>query len=270
MGIKATIKSEDDGIIAEVMIPSSFDEVPLNKYISFMKEASLIGEENVNPIVQMAKAVGEFTGIDLHDILSANIGEMYGEADELDGSLRTLYGYILKMVADYKPKLMTPDTAGFVYKGEQFTIPVILQNTLGGLPILPNISVLESIECFEIQRITSNMIDETGDENGSQLFTFYLRMLSILCRKPGEFLPIGESDREKFFNDRSIYFKEITAAIALDVDFFLSNILQPSAMTNHVIGSLTLQSFDTGAVILKRKWKRGKKRLRTMKPRSNV
>lgn len=267
MGIKATIKGEH-GIIAEVMIPSSFRDVSLSQYISFSKEAALIREDGHNYIVQMAKAVGEFTGVDLHELLSANIGDMYGDTEGLDGSLRALYSYILKIVSEYKPQLMTPETAGFEYKGELFQIPVILQNTLGGLPVLPNISVLEAIECFEVQRISTANIDETGDENGSILFTYYLRMLAILCRKPGEMIPVSESERERFFNERSKYFKEIPAGVAMDVDFFLSNTLLQLGKTHHAIGSLLLQNFVHGVEIKRQKLTHGKKRLRTMNQRS--
>lgn len=269
MGIKATIKNEENGIIAQVMIPASFSEVQLDKYISFSIEADKIGEDGYNPIIQMAKAIGEFTGIDLDKILVANVGDLYSETDDLDGSLRTLYGYILNLCGQYAPQLMTPETAGFEYKGERFTIPVIAQNVLGGLPILPTVSVLEAIEAFEIQRLTANMIDETGDENGSFRFTYYLRLLSIICRKEGEELPISESEREKFFTERSLFFREIPAEIALNVDFFLSSILPRSAMTNHAIGFLTLQNFVHRVATTKMKSKHGKGLLRIMKQHSN-
>lgn len=263
MGIKATIKNED-GIIAEVMIPSSFNDVTLNQYISFTKEAAKIGDDGFNYIVQMAKAVGEFTGIPLHDLLIANVGDLYGEQMELDGSLRTLYGYILKMVSEYSPKLIDPDNAFFEFNGEKYTIPTIIQSTLGGLPVLPSFSVLEAVEAFEVQRLSTATIDESGDESGNILFSYYLRMLSIVSRKGDELIPISESERERFFNERAMHFREIPAGVAMDVDFFLSAILKPSEQTNHVIGFLTLQSFVHAVEITKRKLKRGKKQLHTM------
>lgn len=248
-----------NGIIADVVIPDSFCDVKLSQYIDFTTAASRIGEPGTNPIEQMAIAVSEFIGVDLDEILRANVGDLYGQTDALDGSLRTIFGWISKMCLEFKPALMEPDSASFTYKGEKFNIPVIVQGALAGNPILPNISVVEAVEAFETQRLSQMSIDETGDENGSFLFSYYLRMLAIIARKDGELLPADEMAREKFLSERQTFFRDIDAATALNVDFFLFNTLGHYAMTNHVIGSLMHQNLKVGVGMLKVKLQRGRR-----------
>lgn len=259
-GINVKIKGENGVIISELVIPDSFSDVKLSQYIDFTTAASRIGEPGTNPIVQMAVAVSEFTGVDLDEMLRANVGDLYGQNDELDGSLRTMFGWISKMCLDFKPALMTPDSASFKYGGQQFNIPVIVQGALAGMPILPNVSVVEAVEAFETQRLSQMSIEETGDENGSFLFSYYLRMLAIIARKDGELLPADEMERERFLSERQSFFRDIDAATALNIDFFLFNTLGHYAMTNHVIGSLIHQNFKVAVGMLKVKLPHGKRR----------
>lgn len=258
-GINVKIKGQN-GIIADVVIPDSFSSVKLSQYIDFTNAAAAIGEVGTNPIVQMARAVSEFIGVDLDEMLRANVGDLYGEIGELDGSLRTLFGWISKMCLEFKPALMQPESASFTYKGETFLIPVIVQGALAGVPILPNVSVVEAVEAFETHRLSQRSIEETGDETGSFLFSYYLRMLAVIARKPGEYLPADEMERERFLSERQTFFRDIDAATALNVDFFLFNTLPPLGMTNHVFGSLMLQNLKVAAGTLKQKLQHGKRR----------
>lgn len=258
-GINVKIKGENGIIIADVVIPDSFADVKLSQYIDFTTAASRIGEDGTNPIVQMAIAVSEFCGVNLHEMLRANVGDLYGEIDELDGSLRTIFGWISKMCLDFKPAVMEPGSASFKYQGQKFNIPVIVQGALAGLPILPNVSVVDAVEAFETQRLSQKSIDETGDENGSFLFSYYLRMLAIIARKDGELLPTDENERERFLNERQTFFRDIDAATALNVDFFLFNTLGHYGGMNHVFGSLMLQNLKVGVGMLKVKLPRGRR-----------
>ena len=77
-----------------------------------------------------------------------------------------------------------------------------------------------------------------GDESGNMAYTRYLRMMAILCRKPGEKLPADESQKKRFIAERSAFFQDIDTATALDADFFLLTIFNNSGKINHVVGSL--------------------------------
>ena len=89
----------------------------------------------------------------------------------------------------------------------------------------------------------ANEIEIDGDPHGNLAFAQFLRMIAILCRKPGEQLPTKDGERERFIQSRMIHFQQIDAKTAIDVDFFLNSLLTRSKKTHPVVGSLILPLF---------------------------
>ena len=98
---------------------------------------------------------------------------------------------------------------------------------------------LTNIDVPAVERI----IVSHGDPDGNYTFTRYLRVLAILCRMPGESLPHAEREKRAFIAERMQFFEGIDTKTALDVDFFLLNILTACEMILPVIGSLILPAF---------------------------
>jgi hypothetical protein len=65
-------------------------------------------------------------------------------------------------------------------------------------------------------------VEIEGDPDGSLMFTYYLKLLAVLTRREGEQLPVEDSTREHWVQNRAAHFQDIDAATALDVDFFLT------------------------------------------------
>ena len=91
---KIQLKKPDGTIIAELPMYRSLYEVPLNRYIDFIKaeeplhdkEKLEAGEINVARV--LAKCVGEFFGVPLNSVLDAH----YGNTDDIpSGGLQSLY-----------------------------------------------------------------------------------------------------------------------------------------------------------------------------------
>lgn len=256
--MKLQLKKRGGGIVLEIDMPQSLTDVPLAKYISFLNEAEKIGADGENPILQMALAIGEFTGVPIAEILESEVGNIYdSKISNVDGTLRTMFGWILNVCKQYEPKPINQ----FTHKGQTFIIPELSMNALGGY-ILPHFSVSEAVECYETQRLTQKMIDENGDENGSLAYSFYLRRLAIIARKKNnewnglispahEMLPSSDADREQFINERMRFFDDIPASIALDNDFFLSLTLPQSVPMSNVSGFLIRRSLGIAAGILR-------------------
>ena len=226
---KIQLKKPDGTIIAELPMYRSLYEVPLNRYIDFIKaeeplhdkEKLEAGEVNVARV--LAKCVGEFFGVPLNSVLDAH----YGNTDDIpSGGLQSLYVWIANLVGTFQARIRTPQDCYFDYKGERYTVPIIGVQTLSALPLLPAMDTGQMIEAYEIRRIAKRMVETTQDPDGSGLYTYYLNLLSVLALKDGERLPYGESEVENFINARTEYFADIhggngvDTGTALDIDFF--------------------------------------------------
>ena len=230
--ITARLKNAAGNVLCEIRLPEHLHEMTLQQYVSFDSVASGEG----NPIAIMAEAVQDFTGVDMRTIIEAQVGDVYKRADALDESLRSVFGYISRLITAYEPKMYNQDLHEFQYKGDTYRIPYIRTMPLGLGEVLPDISVVEAIEALELLRISENNKKERPGEEANIRFTTYLKMLSILARKEGEELPVNDAHREQFLTERLIHFQEIDAATALDVDFFLLSSLQRLNVTHEIAG----------------------------------
>ena len=115
----------------------------------------------------------------------------------------------------------------------------------------------------QLRQVEVIELEKEGDPDGSLLFTTYLKTLAILARKDGEVLPFNDSEREAWIQKRAVHFSEIDAQTALNVDFFLTSILQNSESEMPVAGFLNRQSFAAVAAISLKKGRRstGRKRI---------
>lgn len=119
------------------------------------------------------------------------------------------------------------------------------------------------------EQLANAEVEKAGDPNGSLLYSKYLKMLAIICRKDGEQLPFDDAEREAWINERAMHFKGIDAQTALDIDFFLTSILQNSGQSHNVVGFLSRQSFVLLAATRLRSGQRKPERKRTTKQYSN-
>jgi len=239
--IRATLTKPDGSILLEVNLPSTAKELPLKNYISFLSEVKKMGV-GANPILTMAKAVSELTNTPIEQVLQASLGQTWMEGDEIQGGIKTMYSWAEGVVDKYLGTIQNRVPWRFEYKGGYYFIPPIIVSQLSGAALLPNLETCQAIEAFETIRLFDKESKKSGDEDGSVLFTQHLRLLAILFLKEGEQLPGDDSQREHWIEERAKHFEDIDAQTALDADFFLLNILQPSKETERVIGSLSLQS----------------------------
>lgn len=162
--IIARLKRKDGSLIAEIPLPRSAAEISLAKYVSFLSEMRKFELENANPVQIMAQAVSEITGVELAGILQAKIGETWAADSQLDGGVRSLYGWCVNAVSNYRGEARSAKNFEFEYKGDKYKIPYIVAAELaGGLPVLPEIETGEAIEAFETMRGFQQQIKDAGD-----------------------------------------------------------------------------------------------------------
>lgn len=165
----ARLKRANGDVIAEIPLPSSPSDLSLVRYISFLNEMRKLEIEGANPIQVMAQAVGEITGVPLEEVLRAKVGEQWQEHKELDGGIRSLYGWCVNALSNYKGSARTKGNFEFVYKNEKYGIPYIVAVELSGaLPILPDIETGEAIEAYETMRTFQKQIKDMGDPGGEK------------------------------------------------------------------------------------------------------
>lgn len=237
-------KARSKDVLSTMELASTLYELPLNRYIDFVTVQRKFDTEKANPFSIMAQAVSYLLGIDVNELIEA---EMFG--DETEGmreqTIQSLYAYGCKLVGDHKPALRVGDK---IKVGEHwYMIPSInIQHLVGEGG---NLNLLELVESYEIRRVVRNRIAKEGDEEGSLWFSEYCNLLAVLLRREGERLPIDDRQRLVFIDDRTVELQNIDAGTALDVDFFLTHCLLAMNQTAYLVGSLTLSALRVSAEI---------------------
>ena len=267
----AKIVSPNTGeVLITLPLPDSLADVSLANYVSFLNEIRGVDYEGAlgnadytgpNPIVQMARAIGEFCGVPLDKVLRGKLGEAYHEETGLDGGIRSLYGWLVRAICTYKGVPRTGESCKVYYGGQEYEIPYITAAVLSGTPLLPTVEAVEAVEAYETVRVYEEMNKTDDDPQGNRAFARYLRTLAVLLRKPGERLPTEPGDRERFIQARMVDFQGMDAKTAVDVDFFLLNTLTLSEKTLPLVGSLTLPLFALALTIQPQSARRGKRLL---------
>lgn len=162
---QATLKKTDGTILATIPLPRSAADISLVRYISFLNELKKLElPEQYNPMQVMAQAVSEVSGVELGQILIAKVGEQWQQDKQLDGGVRSLYGWFTNALTNYKGGGRTAQNFEFQYKGETYRIPYIVAAELAGLKdTLPPVDVKQAIEALEVFRIYDQEVRDIGD-----------------------------------------------------------------------------------------------------------
>ena len=151
--------------------------------------------------------------------------------DQTQETLLHIYHNLFAIVQSYEPRLFRKDMF-FSFRGQDFMIPSTAKDRLSQKDLSPSISSQEAIEVLDLQgRIFRD--DRSKDFNGDLMFTQFLEQAAILSRPPGEDLPSDDVSFDQMVDKRKVFFAgqkmgklpqcdPITAALAIDIDFFLS------------------------------------------------
>jgi hypothetical protein len=253
----AKLIAPDGEVIVEVRVPDTMQEVRLEQYVNFLKAMEPIQESDQNYIPNVVKAISEFYNVDMNTLLTVRFK---GKESQAMDSLAPLYWHTHKLISEYNPTLRKGSDLKIKYRKQSFTLRGM---TVKGT--FDDLTVLEAYECLEAKHLFQDKDEEGLDVNGNYLYTRYLRIIATLCRKQGEDLPMNDLQRERFIGERIEFFRDIDAATAMDVDFFLSNSLGLSDPSLKTVGFLSRQSLAVVAETRFRKQKPLPKPSRTAK-----
>lgn len=248
-------------------LPQRASEIPVRKYIDFSVEMDkfvdwyntkvedkTIMAERTYYLYRMCRVVSEFFDIDLNTVLQYDAAALTDDAgylkpevmskhikaltdravsmDDLEDTLLTIVLNVNKVVQDYEPKYRTVHNHIFDYRDEKWTLPRV--NVLSYHHIqFEKVTVLESIECMEIQRLSK----KHKDDQGNSTLTEFLTMMAVLCRKPGEKIDIDNF--ENMVEERKRHFIDLTMDVVLDTVFFSQITL------NKAVKALVANGFST-------------------------
>jgi len=181
--IEGKLKSADGNVIATFPVPQSLYELPLNRYVDFIKELDKQDDDGRNAIACISRAVSCFYDINLDAVLNAQFTQ--GDKDAMDSHLlvvKQMYGnaatLIDRHIADMTrtPKINV-ENQSFDFCGETFTIPTIGVRALSNVSIvniLPPLSTIETLETAQGHRISNQLFTDTTDPGGNYIYAKFL------------------------------------------------------------------------------------------------
>lgn len=197
-------------------------------------------------ISQMARAIEAFGIIDDQDELEyVPLGD-YDEhlkqflkvenpdminLDQTQETLLHIYHNLFVVCQKYEPRIFQEDLV-FEYRGKEFKIPKLKKDRLTRKELSPEISTQEAIEVLDLQgRVHRDK--RSADFDSDLMFTQYLEQMAILATEVGTQIPGDDVQFSQYVERMKIFFsggamnglpqtEPISAALAIDIDFFLS------------------------------------------------
>lgn len=217
--IKATLDTGD-----HILIPSEVGEITFEDYCDFkeMEEKYFVSNESGDKVIDPDLSI-DFL-LDALAILVKGpiqqITDLGTNTDTLkDFSVFGIYNYLIGLINGYTPQEL-PIDFGFSWKGKWYML-----DSTATYKLLTGIqpTTVEAITLLELGRLSD--IKKTRGMDSTE-FNLGLEHVAVLCRLPGEQLPIKREERIKFIDHRKILFSGIPMTVALDLRFFLAYTLK--------------------------------------------
>lgn len=138
------------------------------------------------------------------------------------------YYWIVGMIADYISNLPEGEPQySFKHKGVKY---VVTEDRVHGMTGRKH-TVGEVIEALHFQQLfekAASKVEEGEIFDGDCAFEFQLglREIALICRQPGEKLPIDPGPRKAFLDERMLIFEDLPMHLVLNVRFFLLDTLK--------------------------------------------
>lgn len=182
--------------------------------IETTKETIIMMVEAVHLFFKETHELEDIGGIQISDF-NANIRAMKRIPKE-EKSLRAVFNALINAHATYVPPIDERffDGYHFSHKGMKFTVSENHVNSK------TNLSVSESIEVLEAQRISLMLKEKHGADNVD--FSRILHTMAVICRAEGEMFPMTQAAIDEMIEQRINFFTDITMDVAYDIAFFLT------------------------------------------------
>lgn len=212
----------------EFKLPQNASEMTARQYVMFMKqyEKCEFTDDVYHNTVELAKCLAKFWDIDINDFADFDVnpentesfisGEEITQFNDIAGISNIIRNIIYRHVPEF-----SLDGHEFTYKGAKWNIPVFKISKFKEDYIRPNIKFGPVRKLMEAKRVASEFInrsksDKDKDPDGSYQFSEFQYTVAYLATN-------NTLDKEMSFNEKLNYFKDIDAATAINLCFFLIN-----------------------------------------------
>ena len=248
-------------------LPETARDWQLTDYVDFVICVKQILNSEGNTFELMAKAIQVVTNVNIHDILSADMGEDYEpSAGEITG-VNQMFGYLKETALKYTGKQRNKKDFRVRFAGKTYYMPLpnVLALVLNKQPT--DVTVYQAAECLEIIRLSTEMMKKKSEDHvaiGNLWFSQYIKMIALLLQDESQdYRSLTLDLRERVFKQKTLLFSgnkkegkpSIDLETALDIDFFLQIILLELKKTHAIAGSLSLHLFGLAGVTQRLKLK---------------
>lgn len=223
-----TLRRIQDGFKLEDINIPELEEVSLRSYVMTLKAISktISMEDNADIVRSYCQALSCWTGQD-YELIKSFPFDVVQRGIEI----------IISTITNKKENFYS-NNISFEHKGKRFEIGVI--ETIANSRSLSRLTAGQAIRILDIMSDISSLIEKEGDEDGSYMYTQYLKLLAILTADSNSAFFSGNIlDSEKFIDERVEFFADVRAAPAIAADFFLTPLMKDSEKKGLCIGFLT-------------------------------
>ena len=251
-----TFEIEKDGQSIEFKFPSKAEEIKLTQYCMYeikmneLNDFHLIDSSTLDDLgyskylYNLCDLLSCFTDKSLNDILNIPSDVVFKNSDTTDiNGLESLFVMIHNVIQSYKPS----NRKSFVYEGVKYIIPTMIFNKVLGKEVNPKLTTGEAILCYQYEYMLKAKESDTNEIKHKLTFNKILAMISILCRKKNEVLPIDEHEINTFEAKRMELFANIPFSIGLDIQYFFFN-TQTTSKQDYSLNTLLRTSINKQVV----------------------
>ena len=139
--------------------------------------------------------------------------------------LLAMYSTLIECLRKYTPT----EIDRFEWKGDTYVVPKSIVDSFGTKTVGASLSTIESIEALQFSLVLNSKNAQGKHHFEDRKYKTDLALLACLCRKvlkdgAIEQMPLEFMKRRRFIDARIQHFEDVPFNIALDIDFFLSNL----------------------------------------------
>jgi len=240
----------------EITLPKDIEGVSLAKGLAYQLELQNIDlwlEKKINDgtldqdrnyyLYMLARAVSNFTNIDLNDVLQWNITDLLDEngdlfegvlqshlkkeevekTDGIENLLLYLSGQISTIMNSYKFEEPKQGSYTFSHGGVTYKIPWLVKSLVLGKKVFDKISIAQSVDVMKTKKYLATVsgYQEKLDNKKNVTFTSYLQIISILAIEEGTEYPNSPEAAAAYTQTQAVKFQDIDYSTANDIVFFL-------------------------------------------------
>ena len=248
-------------------LADTLSEVPLNNKIAYdtcnedialwLKSAledETLMENRTYYLYLLSKAIGEFIGYPLYEVLKFNAEDLvddYGELlpnvleshfnklgndykidfDNVEANLENIYFYIDNLCKSYEFKFKGSKDFEMDHAGCTWEIPYVVKKLYSGKNVFSKVSIGQSVEILKIKSNLAKLLKEPRDLTSTQKikdfrFSSFLKVISCTVRKKGEPIPLDDTEYQHYVTENMTKFQDIDTQTAYDIIFFLTTIMK--------------------------------------------